>query len=206
MNNFPPDERSDAELLSVMRTSAKEELDFFSNNGKEARERWVVGQFLCRLPIAFKDDELESLPQQSKTDVRFRDAGFQVKEIPNPGTKRGSEVKATYERLVAATSLAKVIGPQFSYDNPPPTTMYVLVSEASASLAAQQKYANVKAEIDLLFYVTRTHASHIRRDEIDMENLASLGWRSISCLAGERATVLFAQQHAPAFLRDHNDG
>lgn len=205
MNNLPPDERSDAELLSSMRASAKEELDFFSNKGKETRERWVVGQFLVRIPIAFKEDELESLPQRSKSkqDVRFRDAGFQVKEILDTG-RRYSEVKVTYERLMAATSLAGVVGPSFTYDVPPPTTMYALVSESAASLAAQPRYANVKAEIDLLFYVTRTRASHIRRDEIDIEFLASLGWRSISCLAAERATVLFAHQHAPAFLRGHN--
>jgi hypothetical protein len=206
MNDVPPDERSDAELLRALRVSAKEELEFFSNNRKEARERWVVGQFLGRIPIAFKAEELESLPQQSKKDVRFRDAGFQVKEILNPGTKRGSEGKVAYERLMAAKGLAEVLGPPFTYDVPPPTTMYALVSEATATLATQPRYANVKAEIDLLFYFTRTRASHIRRDEIDMKYLASLGWRSISCLAGERATVLFAHQHAPAFLRGPNGG
>ena len=193
--------QSDAEILGAMLESAYEELQFFSNKGKQGRERWVVSQFLERYQLAFVASELTSPHQQSKTDVRFRDANFQVKEILTPGSKRSDEVKATYEGLKRAKKLVEVRTPQFAYDVPPPTSVYALVSAEAANLASEQKYRGTKVDLDLLFYVTRIAASPIRDEEIDSSQLARLGWRSISCLAGAQATVLVTQPHAPAFLR-----
>ena len=192
--------QSDAELLVAMRHSAHEELLFFSNKGKEGRERWVVSKFLERHQLAFVASELTSPHQQSQTDVHFRDANFQVKEVLTPGSKRSDEVKATYERLKLATKLEEVVGPSFIYDIPPPTTIYSLVSTEAATLASDPKYQGTRGDLDLLFYVTRIAASPIREEEIDRDQLARLGWRSISCLAGAQATVLFAQSRAPTFL------
>lgn len=200
MTETPSVSRSDAELLASMQESAHEELLFFSNKGKEARERWVVSQFLQRRSLPFLETELSSPHQHSKTDVQFRDASFQVKEILNLGAKRSDEIKVNYERLMAATKLEEVIGPSFVYEVPLPTTIYALVSNEAGCLALNQKYNAITHELDLLFYVTRTRASLVRKEEIDTEHLASLGWRSISCLAGTQATVLFAQNHAPVFL------
>ncbi len=193
--------RTDAELLAAMQASAYEELLFFSNRKKEDRERWVVSEFLRRRSVNFLDTELKSPDQHSKTDVHFRGANFQVKESLNPGTNRGNEVKATYQRLMAAATLEQVVGPQFSYDVPSPTTVYELVFGAASRLVNEPKYVDVKRDLDLLFYVTRTRASLIRADEIDAKGLSSLGWRSISSLAGSQAMVLFSQMHAPSFLR-----
>jgi hypothetical protein len=197
--------RTDAEILTSMRESARDELLFFSNQGKEERERWVVSQFLQHRSLNFLETELRSPHQCSKTDVQFRDANFQVKEIVNPGTRRNDEIGDNYERLMAAGTLEDVIGTQFVYDVPPATTIYTLVSGEAGCVAIKQKYSTIKHELDLLFYVTRTHASPVRKEEIDAEFLASLGWRSISCLAGTEAIVLFAQADAPAFLRFSND-
>lgn len=204
MTETPGASRSDAELLAAMRASAREELLFFSNRGKEERERWVVSHFLQHLSLDFLDTELNSPHQRSKTDVQFRGANFQVKEILNPGSRRSDEIRSTYERLMAATTLEEVIGPPFVYDNPAPTTIYALVSDQAGQLALEGKYAALKNSLDLLFYVTRTHASPVRKEEIDIQALSSLGWRSISCLAGSQATVLFAHANAPSFLRTPN--
>ena len=194
------DPRSDAELLADLRASAEEEWRFYSRGGKPERERWVVSEFLRCRGIDLVDAELLTEDQHSKIDLRFRDARFQVKEITNPGTKRGDEARAVVERLRAAKTLEDVIAPPFSYDVPPPVTIYSLVSEKAACLSVEPKYKTVKATLDLLFYVTRTHTSLIRRVEIDTAHLASLGWRSISCLAGGQAVVLFADATAPGFI------
>ncbi|MCX4151761.1 MULTISPECIES: DUF1780 domain-containing protein [Paraburkholderia] len=204
MGDTPRVPQSDDEFLASMRESAHEELLFFSNKGKEARERWVVSQFLEHCSLAFVEDELRSPHQRSKTDVLFRDANFQVKEILNPGSKRSGEVKATYERLKAAATLKDIIGPPLLYDVPPSTTIYLLVTDCASRLATDPKYTDTKRELDLLLYITRTHASLIRQEEIRADQLELLGWRSISCLASTQATVLFAQSHAPAFLRLKN--
>ncbi len=206
MTETPKIFRSDDELLASMRASAYEELLFFSNKGKEERERWVVAEFLQHRGIDFLSSELDSPNQRSKTDVHFRGASFQVKEILAPGTKRSDEISANYERLMEATKLEDVIGPQFSYDVPPPTTIYALVSAQASQLAFEEKYRSSKHELDLLFYVTRTNASLVRQEEIDAAALSALGWRSISCLAGSQATVLFAHSNAPSFLHSPNGG
>lgn len=185
-----------------MQASAHEELLFFSNRGKKEREHWVVAQFLQHRSLNFLDTELNSPHQRSKTDVHFRDANFQVKEILNPGSRRSDEIRDNYKRLMAATKLEDVVGPLFSYDIPEPTTIYALVSGQASHLAHEEKYAASKHNLDLLFYVTRTHASLVRKEEIDFQALSLLGWRSISCLAGSQATVLFAHANAPLFLRE----
>ncbi|WP_152555779.1 DUF1780 domain-containing protein [Ferriphaselus sp. R-1] len=194
--------QSDAEVLASMQASAHEKLLFFSNKGKEKRERWVVSQFLQYYKLDFNKTELVSPPQNSKTDVQFRDANFQIKEIINAGEKRSDEIRATYKCIKNASKLEEVIGPSFIYDIPPPTTIYSLVMDEAKRLASIPKYANIRHELDLIFYVTRTHAVPIQREEICVKQLMQFGWRTISCLAGSQANVLFASEHAPVFLRE----
>jgi len=194
---------SDDDLLDAMREGAREELRFFSNKGRTKRECWIVSQFLELRSIDFGKDELECPPQSSKIDVRFRTANFQVKEIVSPGSKRSDEVKNRFNRLNAAKTPAEAIDRLSAYDVPPTSSIYSLVLEQASGLVTQ--YADYLHELDLLFYVTRTRASPVRRDEICVDQLAPLGWRSISCVAGDQATVLFAQDNAPEFLRSKDN-
>lgn len=199
-------EQSDSEILACLRQSSADDLRFWSNNEKEARERWVVSEFLRDLPLQFTEDELSSPPQNSDIDVAFRDANFQIKDILNPGIKLHGESKALNNALEKAetlhdfTEFLRTDSP-FVYDVPAPTTIYALVMEQAKYLSLSAKYSSVKSTLDLLFYVTRSRASHIRSPEIDQNSLASLGWRSISCLAGSQAVVLYAHEQAPEFLR-----
>ena len=189
------------ELLNKLRESALEDLRFFSNIGREAREHWVVSEFLRIQNVQFSEDELISYPLHSKVDVEFRDARFQVKEFLNPGIKRHRDAKERYEKLMSVSSVENMVLPVFGYDVPPVAKIYDLISAEAVSLATSSKYMNEKSNLDLIFYVTRTHASLIKKDEINYEHLRSVGWRSISCLAGKQATVIFAASNAPAFLR-----
>lgn len=191
--------QSDLELLEKLRKSAREDLRFLSEGGREERERWVVSEFLALQKMEFTEEELRSPHRYSKVDVVFRDARFQVKEILNPGSKRYRDIKARYERLMAANSLQDIEWPMFGYDVPPVTTIYKLITDEALSLSVEKKYATEKANLDLIFYVTRTRAALIQKDEIDREFLSSIGWRSISCLAGNQALVLFAAKKAPEF-------
>lgn len=206
MNLPQPMDQSDLDLLDELRESAREDLRFLSNSGREERERWVVFEFLTRQKVEFAEDELHSHHLHSKIDIEFRDARFQVKEILNPGVKRHRDAKTRYERLMSANSLQNIAWPMFGYDIPPITTIYSLVSAEAVSLSVSSRYRNEKTNLDLIFYVTRTHASPIQKDEIDYEHLSSIGWRSISCLAGRQAIVVFAASNAPAFLRSLQNG
>lgn len=197
-STLPP---NDAEFLEEMKRSSASDFHFFSNLGKEERERWVVAEFLSLRAVDFSVEELHSREQQSKVDVEFRDARFQIKEIVTPGARRSAEVKATYQRVMAAKSLQETVGPGFSYDVPPVADSCELIREKAEELAIDRRYLEVKKTLDLLFYVTRTRASHFEQGAIDAVEFASLGWRSISCLIGGKAVVLFAREDAPDFLR-----
>ena len=191
---------NEADLLAEMKRSWSENLQFYSNAGKEERERWVVGEFLIYLALPFNPNELHSHTQQSKVDVGFRDARFQVKEIPDPNFRRGEAIKTTYRRVMNAKTLQDTVGPGFVYDVPPVVSAYDLVRDRACELACNETYKNHKATLDLLFYVTRTRASIIAMHEVKTEELSLLGWRSISCLMGNRAVVLHAGPDAPLFL------
>ncbi|HEY9153303.1 MAG TPA: DUF1780 domain-containing protein, partial [Anaerolineales bacterium] len=192
MSQLQSENKSEKELLDALRKSALEELRFFSNGGKQERERWVVSQFLSQLNLTFDETELCSLDLHNKIDVQFRDANFQVKEILTKGVMRYRDAEAKYKALVTAKNLRDIKWPSFGYDIPPISTIYNLVSAETLSLSYKAKYASIKSGLDLLFYVTRIYASLIKKGEIDSEYLSSIGWRSISCLAGDQAIVLFA--------------
>ena len=186
------------DILEDMKRSWEANFHFFSNRGKEERERWVVTEFLSRLTIPFSIEELHSDEQSSKVDVLFREARFQVKEILEPNAKRGDEIRTTYYRVMKAKKLAETIGLGFVYDVPTPVSGYDLIRERVKELSA--KYDSVKRTLDLLFYVTRTRVSIVQKDKVNTEDLSIFGWRSISCLMGNHACVLFAQTDAPSFL------
>lgn len=193
-------EEEDA-LLAQIRAPWPEERRFFSRLGKGDRERWTVDAFLKGMSIDFVSEELCSLPEESKVDVEFRSARFQVKEIPNPDTRRNDEVKETYRRVMAARTLQETIGPGFVYDVPRPISGYDLVIKSAREQSLNDKYLETKRSLDLLFYVTRTRTSAIDPREIRSEDLRALGWRSVSCLIGDLAFVLYAADDAPEFLQ-----
>lgn len=192
---------SEADLLAEMKRSWAESFHFYSDKGKEERERWVVGKFLNLLSVTFVPDELHSPPQQSKVDVEFRLARFQVKEIPDPNLRRSGENKDTHRRVMEAKTLQDIVGPVFGCDVPPVISGYNLMHNTLRELALSGTYEDDKATLDLLFYVTYTRASVVRMQDIKLGELSSFGWRSVSCLMGSQALVLSARLDAPTFLR-----
>lgn len=150
--------------------------------------------------MPFGESELHSPPQHSKVDVKFREARFQVKEIPDPNFRRGDDSKSTYRRVMKARTLQETVEPSFGYDVPPVINGYDLVRDTACDLANRDKYRDTKTSLDLLFYVTRTRASVVQLHEVKPEELSPLGWRSVSCLMGSCALVLYASSDAPTFL------
>jgi hypothetical protein len=106
-------------MLQKMKQDWREQHRFFSNQGKEDRERWVVAEFLNLRGIQFEEAELRSPEQAHSTDVMFRSARFQVKEITSPDIRRQRDVMETYLQVEQARCLQDTIGPAVSYDTPP---------------------------------------------------------------------------------------
>ncbi|MES2937680.1 MAG: DUF1780 domain-containing protein [Pseudomonadota bacterium] len=196
---------SEAEILAEMKREWAERATFYSNAGKEDRERWVARAFLQTIGLVFEESDLITQPQHSKIDIQFANAKFQIKEIPDPDLRRTHEILAITRRVMAASTLAETVGPGFVYDTPPVVDGLALVIDRATKLSLERQYREEKRELDLLFYITRTRASLVQQSSAAEQALASLGWRSISALMGQRAVVLFAAPDAPVFLREARD-
>jgi hypothetical protein len=195
---------NDREILDHLLRSAWEDVEYFSNAKKEERERWVVSEFLSVLGVEHQEEELQSLEQKDKVDVRFRSALFQVKELPDPDLRRGKMFKDIYNSIKVATSLDEVSLVGGIRDVPPIASMYELVLEKAGQLAKSESYEISKSGLDLLIYVTRTRASLIQLHEIHSEAFSIFGWRSVSCVNSKQAVVLFASPSAPDFIRERS--
>jgi hypothetical protein len=146
---------SEADLLADLKHFWSLERRFFSERGKEERERWVVGEFLSHLPITFGISELRSQPQQSNVDVKFRNAQFQVKEIPEANLRRGDEIKVQYGRIMSAKTLQETVGPNNASDVPPVVSGYELVQAEARRLAEEISSFTSLAREPLLLLQTR---------------------------------------------------
>jgi len=192
------------EILKHLKESAWQDVKYFSNSNKEERERWVVSDFLSVLGIEHSVADLQSLEQESKVDVRFRNAQFQVKEIPDPNLLRGKMYKDTYNSINMAKSLGEVSLVGDLHDLPQISCMYELVLEKAGDLANSETYRDTKSVLDLLIYVTRPRASLIQAHEIKSEDFAEFGWRSVSCINSKQGVVLYSSQSAPKFIADRS--
>jgi hypothetical protein len=196
---------NDQEILDHLRKSAWDDVEYFSNAKKGERERWVVSEFLSILGVEHKVEELLSPEQKKKVDVRFRNALFQVKELPDPDLRRGKMYKDIFNSLKAAKSLDEVSLVGDARDVPPIASMYELVFEKARELSNSESYRTSKNSLDLLVYVTRTMASLIQPNEIRSEAFSSLGWRSVSCVNSKQAIVLFSSPSAPEFIFENRE-
>jgi hypothetical protein len=185
----------DREIIESFRRAREEQVRFFSNAAKPERERWVVHEFLKTLAISLSEDELYSPKESDDVDVVFRDANFQVKEIPEPDCRRSSEVREDLKRAETATQPMDLFGPLVAKD-----IIYEDAFPQIQTYARDHRYSPTsRAKLDLLVYVTHHHS--VLNRAAQPADLSTLGWRSISCLFGPHAYVLVAAKNAPLFLR-----
>jgi len=188
----------DKEFIERVRLAREDEVRFFSNAAKPARERWIVREFLQRLDMSISEGDLQSLPEDDDVDVFVEclDAAFQVKELPEANCLRSSEVKAALKRAETALQPMDLYEPLVAMDK-----IWVDAYPLILECATAAKYpAPSRAKLDLLIYVTRTDAilSPLKKPPA----LLKCGWRSISCLFGSKSLVLVATTEAPEFLRN----
>lgn len=157
------------------------------------RYRGLRGQTL-RIDDRFQRSAVRNR-QYDDVDVKFRDANFQIKEIPNPDCRRSSEVRAAWDRAETA------IQPEELFDIPNARDIewvdaYPLILQSASDV----RYPPTRRrKLDLLFYVTHEYAFLVQ--SVQPADLSSLGWRSISCLHGPASHVLVSASDAPSFLK-----
>ena len=193
---------SEEERLNQTRNKRNGDAYFFSSKGAKDREKWIVSEFLTRLDVLYKPTELLSDDPASKIDISFRDASFQIKEIPDQDIERTKEARQLKEYADKADSIKDIFPSLIAKDMPPITDGYELALNKCQSLSENGKYPDqIRKSLDLLIYITRKRSSIIKRDRINEDDFKGMGWRSISVLMGDKSNVLYCHETAPEFLR-----
>lgn len=192
---------ANCEGLEKLRQRTREDHEYFSNRNKECRERYVTALFLSFCGIEYDECELLSQEQASKTDVIFRKASFQIKELMDEDNARGSFLKDFRHSCERASSISEISFTHKAHDISPCAKMYDLVQKMARERRADKKYANEAGNLDLLIYATRTRASLLMDSEINLTDFSEIGWRSVSCVNEHQAAVLYASDSAPLLLR-----
>lgn len=135
------------EWLSYHKEKTKDDRDFFSNKGKTERERWAVPAFLKNLSVVFNESELISPGQTSKTDVIFRLARFQGKEICNPGTRLTAYTREIFKDAEQASTIAGLKFPTIGEDIPPVAKIYDLVVDEANKKSQSKQYIYIKMKL-----------------------------------------------------------
>ena len=193
--------KTDTEYIENLRKHAIETLTFLGNKSKPERERSVCRAFLRTIGVAFDECELKApAPTGEPSDVDFRAARFQVKELLEPDRKKHREWKVKAKKYFVANSLDELLEP---YSPPAPVEFQVLVPEIAQAL---EKYARTYgagcSAIDALVYVNRGNQYLAPHSDIpNLDELRGQGWGSVSLLCPPFGVILFVGPMAPDFLR-----
>jgi len=167
----------------------------------------VCRAFLRSIGVEFSEDEI-AVGASEPIDISFRDAAFQITEVLDEGRKRSLEHKELDIKYQNASSARDVMEP---WRGPEPMEFREVVSVTAKRL--DEKFAKLGQQgcrgIDALVYVDLLKpvirylypTAFVETD--DANTMRAHGWRSVSVLMIPYATVLFAAEIAPPFLRHH---
>ena len=181
----------------------KESIQYFSNEMKPERERWVVNKLLDYLKVERTPDEVES-SNDEPIDVKFRDGCFQVKEILDKERKRTKEYKDSLKVAENANRVEDLFEQYSPIDLAIEEVLIVVFDQVKKWT---KKYPpEVRKTLDLLFYLNfqdvyiQFDGYEIPKVNIDHEDHKS--WRSVSVVENECAFIICADQSAPDLLQD----
>ena len=192
------------EYLENLRKHASATRAFLKSEAKPERERSVCRAFLRTIGVNFNESELVA-PTDEPADVAFRKARFQIRELLDPGRKRGDDWKHKEKKYTEAKSLDKIIEP---YSPPSAITLAALVPEIVCALSEKLlKYGTGCNDIDALVYVNlQNHYLAAHSNIPNLDNLKLQGWRSVAFLFLPYGVILFAEPTAPEFLKEKEPG
>ena len=188
---------TDEEFIEDRQNALRESIEYFESKNKPERERWVCIEFVENLRLTFEESEALT-SDNDPPDVIFRDALFEIKEILDPGRRRHDEYKLALHNALQATDPKELLTEYSPIDITPQEIGDQMLKELD-SLA--KRYApEVRAKLDLLFYVNLQDHLLKAGEMPSMSKFSSFGWRSISAVFGWGAFVFFATVEAPPFL------
>lgn len=175
----------------------KASIEFLGGGNKWGREKMTVEQFLQSLGISYDNDELKEAGEP--TDVAFRGAKFQVKELMDAGRRRSKEYQDAIKKLLVAKTRSELL----EHYSPISVTFSDVVAQCYAraeALLKSQKYGRAEtASIDLIVYFNRE--DYEIAPAVDVER-PPLAFRSLTVVGGIFAAVVYAKDDAPDWIRE----
>ena len=175
----------------------KRSVEYFSSSNKQNREVRLVKFFLEILKVDFLEKELRTI-NDDPPDVLFRDACFEIKEILPKNCTRHQDCKSALEKA----KVAKTIKELFDHEEPKVITLNEIMIRVEDKLEELSNIClSMRNNTDLLLYVCL--ATFYKLEPFNIPQNCK-DWRSISiCTNSKLATVLFAGQNAPDFLKSN---
>lgn len=185
-------------VLQRRREEIREASHFLtSNEQKLGREKWICTAFLRGIGVDFHEAELSGAAEP--VDVVFRCARFQMKEMLDPGRRRGDEYRALKERAAVALTEDDLMD---DWEDPPLLSRPQVYREIAIQAEEVSKTygADERSKLDLLLYFNRE--VFLQGSEVpEPIDYGHFGFRSISAVVSGAAWVLYAATDSPCFIR-----
>jgi len=176
--------------------AVKETIEFFRNENKLEREKWVVAQLLENIIPDFSFDSLDEAEEPA--DVRFEKVNFQVKEVLEYDRRRGDENKAALEKAETAEEYSELLE-DYSPCNISFEEIAIKCYEYSKKLV--KKYGPLeRRNMDLIFYFNHLDSNEIPSDAV---TFCDTDFRSFSIVSNRYRSVIYACESAPEDLKKH---
>jgi hypothetical protein len=190
------------QYLDRERLAANEAKYFFSKTGKPPLERAICRAFLRCIGVDFVEEEIKTATKaEEPVDIFFRAARFQMREKLDNTRRRDDEWRDKVEQLKNATSIDDLREPYIS-----PRPMGYLELNPLIRDALQMKsigYGIECGNLDALVYVNLQNRFLSANQQVaGVEVFKTQGWRSVSMVFVPYASVLYANESAPDFLRE----
>ena len=200
----------DTQVLDEMRQNVEKAGQDLNN--QPLMERTTVAGLLNVLRIEHEDCGIKKEKEQdSPIDVHFREACFQVTAILDEDRKRNAELREQQKKIGNARTLMELrelVQPGSDSLSPtacsPECYFSVILSRSQKKLEKYKRRKYNLGAIDLLVYINQ-QSTHLYPKEPwpDPTPLMQHGWRSVAFIGGgPYARVLYANENAPAFLRE----
>ena len=190
--------RRSTTYLEDVRAGLAQSVQFFSNEKKPERERWVCRELVRNLNRRAWSRSFQS-PADDPPDVVYRDFRFEVKEILDPGRRRHLEYQDALAKAEVATDGAELI-----HAYAPKFRTPAQVGEMVAAELHNRRHSyepRLQHSLDLVIYVNLLETSLDSGPMPNAEAFAVGGWRSVSVLMGWNTLVFSARRTAPRLLR-----
>jgi hypothetical protein len=203
-------ERADREreIFPILAAEAGEDLEFHKDQAKT--DSSAVVALLRAAGRRFSVCDVRAVDPRNddrSVDVRFDGAAFQVRTVFADGRRLHAELKAEQRHYSDPKTTDFLLTPATKWPVPIPHDELARLVAAALDDKARHYAPETRAGLDALVYVNSTREIFLDSNSAmpsasAVDVLRAQGWRSTSVVIAPYAHVVFANEGAPAWLRE----